>query len=116
MTPGTQDLIEHLMRILPAPQAEMVYVEALNTGWRTAIGVYLDDLRPFPDGTPLSSAVTGRKCCDNWRGSVPPEPGSAWSELSFLRITSGAEETDSPFEELDDLRLAAEAKGLVYRN
>lgn len=104
------------MRVLPPGAAEMVYVEALNSGWRYAIGVHLDDLQPFPDGTPLSAAITGRKCCDTWRASVPPEPDSAWAELSFLRIMSGAAETDSPFEELDDLRLATEAKGLAYRN
>lgn len=116
MTPTDADFVEHLLRLLPSDQAELVYLEAVNTSWRTAVGVHLDALKPFPDGTPLSSAVTGRRCRADWRTEAPAEPNSAWDELAFLRIATGTEGTDSPFEELDNLRLAVEAKGLAYRN
>ena len=117
MTPSNADRLEHLMRILPTQDAELIYLEAQATSWLQAIGTHLDQLPQLDDGTPLSNSVTGRTCRKGWRNIVPAKPGSAWEELSFLRLTTRTTSTaEDPFDELDSLKFESSAHGLAYRN
>lgn len=108
--------IEHLMRLLPADDAEIVYLDAQNIGWAAAIGNRLELVPDLPDGTPLSSTVTGRRCREDWRLHVTARPGCAWEELEFLRIARGSTPTTDPFDELAALRFDMQADSLLYRN
>lgn len=112
-----KDLVEHLMRVLPADTAELIYLEASATSWSAAVGLHMEELGSLPDGTPLNSAVTGRRCPAGWRAWVPACKGSSWEELTFLRLTAPGDLTELDlFEELDQRRFNLNAQKVLYRN
>lgn len=116
MIPSDEDVTEHLLRILPTTDAELIYLESRCTSWSTAVGAYGLGAQALIDGTPLHSVVTGRKCRTDWRTLASPRSGSAWEELSLLRMTTDDAGGENPFAEIADRGLAAEATALPYRH
>lgn len=116
MIPTDEDITEHLLRVLPTAEAELIYLESRCTDWVTAVGIYGLGAQPLLDGTPLSSVVTGRKCRTDWRTITPVQSGSAWEELSLLRLTTGSAGGSNPFSEIEDQELAAECAAITYRH
>lgn len=111
--------LEHLLRELPAFDAERVFLESQATTWRTALGVHAHLLRAVPLGTPLGVVAAGGEVFRTWRHLVPPRPGSAWEELTLLGALfplSVPSPSADVFDTLGQLRTSAQAAALTYRH
>lgn len=96
------DTIEHLLRVAPVSHVEDVLAAIERYGWNAALGMYATELElsECPWGTPLRSQLAGGGVRADWRDACPPKRGSAWEQLEFHRITTGATPTSDPVQEL----------------